>query len=253
MKQIPGKHEKDIKFYQTAWFTSFMLIAFCPVGVYLLWKNKFMSKPGRIAVTVIFAPVIIFGIFFWGAIISSPGVESLPKVSDRQVNERNIESIDKTNNKTNKKSSTNDVTQLQKETQLLELVESDTKYVIQLYNHCCEFASDADGFDLQTINQYREIIAEKEIAITDNSKKIQDISDTSRVDLYYDMLASSSNISQYVVGLTDMMVKDYKQGLNDEESRFVDDIKNKLDREVTTYNGTVTEVIKNLEKTEKKI
>lgn len=245
MKQIEnGKEEKtNIKFYQTVWFTTFMLMFFAPVGIFLIWKNGFMSKTGRIIVTTIFTPVIFVGLMFWiGVIVSDDS--SLSKVSDKQVSVRNEKANVISDNKSETESDKN---KLYGETQLLELIETDTKDMCKLYNNCCEFASNGDGFDLQSINQLRERMEQKEKDILSNTTKLQNMVDKKNYDLYYDMLSSSCNISQYVVSLTDMMIKDYKQGLIGEESRLVDDMKGKLDIEVSNYSKKVNSIIRDLE------
>ena len=51
------------KFYETKLFTILLLILFFPVGIYLMFKNNHFSKPIRATITVIFAILLIGGIF----------------------------------------------------------------------------------------------------------------------------------------------------------------------------------------------
>lgn len=60
MEKIGGQ-----KFYQKLWFSIVMLIFICPVGVFLIWKNKLFNNVLRVLFTIIAIPYSLIGFFFW--------------------------------------------------------------------------------------------------------------------------------------------------------------------------------------------
>lgn len=51
------------KFHETNLFVILALILFFPVGIYLMFKNKHFSKLIRITITVVFAALLVIGVF----------------------------------------------------------------------------------------------------------------------------------------------------------------------------------------------
>lgn len=56
---------KNEKFYEKTWFSILMLIFICPVGVFLIWRNKKINRILNILISVIAIPYTIIGLVFW--------------------------------------------------------------------------------------------------------------------------------------------------------------------------------------------
>ncbi|MDU4479726.1 hypothetical protein [Clostridium sp.] len=80
------------KFYETKWFTLIMFVLICPVGVFLMWKNKIFNKAGRIILSILVVPITFIEIVFWIAIINP---QSAIEKSNQQIEIRNKESNSK--------------------------------------------------------------------------------------------------------------------------------------------------------------
>lgn len=52
-----------VRMMQKQWFTWLALIALPPLGLVLLWKNKFYSKPVRIILTIIFSLYLLLWVY----------------------------------------------------------------------------------------------------------------------------------------------------------------------------------------------
>lgn len=74
------------KFYETKWFTLIMFVLICPVGVFLMWKNKIFNKVGRIILSLLVVPITFMELVFWIAIINP---QSAIEKSNQQIEMRN--------------------------------------------------------------------------------------------------------------------------------------------------------------------
>lgn len=48
------------KFYKKEWFMWLMLFVFAPIGIYLMWKEDYLNKTGKVAATFLFILAFIF-------------------------------------------------------------------------------------------------------------------------------------------------------------------------------------------------
>lgn len=80
--------ESKKRFYEKTWFCILMFILICPVGVFLIWRNKLFNKVVRIILSVVAIPVTFTGLVFWIAIFNPKA--SIEK-SDQQIKVRNEE------------------------------------------------------------------------------------------------------------------------------------------------------------------
>lgn len=79
--------------YKSKWFLVIILILICPIGIFLMWKNKLFNNIFRISLSVIAIPYSFIGLFFWiGAL--SKNSEQINKMNDN-IQSTNIESTAK--------------------------------------------------------------------------------------------------------------------------------------------------------------
>lgn len=70
------------KFYETNLFTILSLIIFFPVGIYLMFKNNTFTKPVRSVITVVFAALLVAGIFAHGTKETTPEPETIETIEE---------------------------------------------------------------------------------------------------------------------------------------------------------------------------
>lgn len=70
------------KFYETNLFTILSLIIFFPVGIYLMFKNNTFTKPVRSVITVVFAALLVAGIFAPGTKETTPEPETIETIEE---------------------------------------------------------------------------------------------------------------------------------------------------------------------------
>ncbi|MBN1057078.1 hypothetical protein [Clostridium botulinum] len=146
------------KFYQTTWFTIVMLVLFCPIGIFFLWKNKIFNKVGRGIITLLFIPIIFINIFFWIGMFSGES-KSLSQTSDKQVEKRNEEAKLNSNEQKEKDNIKNEDKNVNKKDNKTKDKEPNSEQTIQKFINEYKLATEVSIVDLQrNPDKYKEKI-----------------------------------------------------------------------------------------------
>ena len=92
--------ENKKRFYEKTWFCILMFILICPVGVFLIWRNKIFNKVVRIMLSVFAIPITFIGLIIWIAVINpKSNIEKSQKSAEIRNEEASKESVSENESK----------------------------------------------------------------------------------------------------------------------------------------------------------